>query len=47
MSSYHAGGANVLMGDGSVKFVKDSTNNNVIWALGSIAQGEVVDAGSY
>ncbi len=47
MSSYHSGGANVLMGDGSVKFLKNSTSNNVVWALGSINQGEVIDASSY
>jgi prepilin-type processing-associated H-X9-DG protein len=47
MASYHPGGANTLMGDGSVKFIRDSTSNNVIWALGSIAQGEVIDASSY
>ena len=32
MSSYHSGGANILMGDGSVKFLKNSTANNVVWA---------------
>ena len=47
LSSYHSGGCNVLMADGSVKFLKDSTSNNVIWALGSRAQGEVIDANSY
>jgi prepilin-type N-terminal cleavage/methylation domain-containing protein/prepilin-type processing-associated H-X9-DG protein len=47
LSSYHPGGANILMGDGSVKFLKDSTNQVTLWALGSRAQGEVVDASSY
>jgi prepilin-type N-terminal cleavage/methylation domain-containing protein/prepilin-type processing-associated H-X9-DG protein len=46
-SSYHPGGANALMADGSVRFLKDSTNLLTIWSLGSRAQGEVVDAGSY
>jgi hypothetical protein len=33
--------------DGSVRFIKNSTSNNVMWALGSINQGEVIDASSY
>jgi prepilin-type processing-associated H-X9-DG protein len=47
MSSRHPGGANVLMADGSVRFLKDSTNQYTVWALGSRAQGEVIDASSY
>jgi prepilin-type N-terminal cleavage/methylation domain-containing protein/prepilin-type processing-associated H-X9-DG protein len=47
MSSYHSGGCNVLMCDGSVKFLKDSTNINTVWALGSIAGGEIVSADQY
>jgi prepilin-type processing-associated H-X9-DG protein len=47
MASYHPGGANTLMGDGSVKFFKNSLANTVLWALGSRAQGEVIDASSY
>jgi prepilin-type N-terminal cleavage/methylation domain-containing protein/prepilin-type processing-associated H-X9-DG protein len=47
MSSRHPGGANVLMCDGSVKFLKDSTSMQIVWALGSIAQGEVVSSDSY
>jgi prepilin-type N-terminal cleavage/methylation domain-containing protein/prepilin-type processing-associated H-X9-DG protein len=47
MSSYHPGGANVLLADGSVKFLKNSTANNIVWALGSRAQGEVVSSDSY
>jgi prepilin-type processing-associated H-X9-DG protein len=47
LSSYHPGGANVLLADGSVRFLKDSTNLMTVWALGSRAQGEVVDASSY
>jgi prepilin-type N-terminal cleavage/methylation domain-containing protein/prepilin-type processing-associated H-X9-DG protein len=47
MASYHAGGANTLMGDGSVRFLKNSLANTVLWALGSRAQGEVIDASSY
>jgi prepilin-type N-terminal cleavage/methylation domain-containing protein/prepilin-type processing-associated H-X9-DG protein len=47
LSSYHPGGANVMMADGSVKFLKNSTARPTIWALGSRAQGEVIDASSY
>jgi prepilin-type N-terminal cleavage/methylation domain-containing protein/prepilin-type processing-associated H-X9-DG protein len=47
LSSFHPGGCDILMCDGSVKFLKDSTNNNVVWALGSRAQGEIIDASSY
>ncbi len=47
LSSFHPGGANVLMCDGSVRFLKDSTNLNTLWAIGSRNQGEVVSADSY
>jgi prepilin-type N-terminal cleavage/methylation domain-containing protein/prepilin-type processing-associated H-X9-DG protein len=47
MTSYHPGGANVLMCDGSVRFLEDGTNQSTVWALGSRAQGEVSDANSY
>jgi prepilin-type N-terminal cleavage/methylation domain-containing protein/prepilin-type processing-associated H-X9-DG protein len=47
LSSRHSGGANVLMADGSVRFLKDSTSLPVVWALGSRAQGEIVSADGY
>jgi prepilin-type N-terminal cleavage/methylation domain-containing protein/prepilin-type processing-associated H-X9-DG protein len=47
LSSYHPGGANVVFLDGSVKFLKDSTSQQTLWALGSIAQGEVLSSDSY
>ncbi|MBX6314093.1 MAG: DUF1559 domain-containing protein [Isosphaeraceae bacterium] len=47
LSSYHPGGANVLMADGSVRFLKDSTNLQTVWALGSRNGGEVLSADSY
>jgi prepilin-type N-terminal cleavage/methylation domain-containing protein/prepilin-type processing-associated H-X9-DG protein len=46
-SSHHAGGVNVLMADGSVKFIKDSISAPAWWALGSKDGGEVVSADSY
>ena len=46
-ASYHSGGANVLLADGSVKFLKSSIAMNVYWSLGSRAGGEVIDASSY
>jgi prepilin-type N-terminal cleavage/methylation domain-containing protein/prepilin-type processing-associated H-X9-DG protein len=47
MSSFHPGGANVVMCDGSVKFLKNTTSNPVIWSLGSINQGEIISSDSY
>jgi prepilin-type processing-associated H-X9-DG protein len=45
--SKHPGGVNSLMGDGSVKFMKN-TINPVTWiALGSISSGEVISADQY
>ncbi len=46
-SSYHPGGVNALMSDGSVRFVKDSTNAVTWRALGTIAGGEVISSDSY
>jgi prepilin-type N-terminal cleavage/methylation domain-containing protein/prepilin-type processing-associated H-X9-DG protein len=46
-SSNHSGGVNVLMTDGSVKFIKDSIAQNTWWSLGTRAGGEVVDAAAY
>jgi prepilin-type N-terminal cleavage/methylation domain-containing protein/prepilin-type processing-associated H-X9-DG protein len=47
LSSFHPGGANVLMADGSVRFLKDSTSMLVIWCLGSRSQREIVSSDSY
>jgi len=47
LSSFHSGGCNVVMGDGSVRFLKDSTNLLTLWALGSRAQGEVISSDAY
>jgi len=45
--SRHPGGVNSLFADGSVKFVKNSINQNTWWALGSKNGGEVVSADAY
>jgi prepilin-type N-terminal cleavage/methylation domain-containing protein/prepilin-type processing-associated H-X9-DG protein len=47
MSSYHPGGANVALADGSVRFLKSSTSWQVMWSLGSRAGGEVLSADQY
>jgi prepilin-type N-terminal cleavage/methylation domain-containing protein/prepilin-type processing-associated H-X9-DG protein len=47
LASYHPGGANVVMLDGSVRFLKNTISMPTLWALGSIAQGEVISADSY
>jgi prepilin-type N-terminal cleavage/methylation domain-containing protein/prepilin-type processing-associated H-X9-DG protein len=46
-TSNHSGGVNVLLGDGSVKFIKSSIANTVWWALGTKANGEVISSDSY
>jgi len=45
--SLHPGGANVLMGDGSVRFVKQSINLLTWQAMSSRAVGEVISGDSY
>src|SRR5262249_54873602 len=45
--SWHPGGVNVTMGDGSVKFIKDSINMKTWMALGTRAGGEVISSDSY
>jgi prepilin-type processing-associated H-X9-DG protein len=46
-SSRHPGGVNVLFGDGSTRFIKDSIARETWWALGIKANGEVVSADAY
>jgi prepilin-type processing-associated H-X9-DG protein len=45
--SFHSGGVNIGMADGSVKFIKDSVNYVTWWALGSRNQGEVISSDAY
>jgi prepilin-type N-terminal cleavage/methylation domain-containing protein/prepilin-type processing-associated H-X9-DG protein len=47
MSSNHPGGANILMADGSVRFLKNSVSQLTVWALGSRSQGEIISSDSY
>jgi prepilin-type N-terminal cleavage/methylation domain-containing protein/prepilin-type processing-associated H-X9-DG protein len=46
-SSRHPGGVNVMMGDGSVKFIKSSVSLPTWRALGTRAGGEIVSSDAY
>jgi len=45
--SYHPGGVNALLADGSVRFVKETIEGRIWRALGSVAGGEVISADAY
>ena len=45
--SYHPGGVNALMADGSVRFLKNTVAINIYWALGTRANNEVISGDSY
>jgi prepilin-type processing-associated H-X9-DG protein len=45
--SNHPGGVNVMLADGSVRFVKDTINPQTWMALGTKSNGEVVTSDSY
>jgi len=45
--SRHPGGVNVVLGDGSVRFIKNSVSQAIWIALNTIANGEVLSADSY
>jgi len=47
LSSFHPGGGNIAFADGSVRFLKSTTANRTVWALGSANGGETVSADSY
>src|SRR5262249_32941033 len=46
-SSRHPGGVNLLLGDGSVRFIKDSIHVAIWRALGTRSGGEVISADSF
>jgi len=46
-SSFHSGGVNVGMLDGSVRFMKDSVAQTVWWGVATKAGGEVIDAAAF
>jgi prepilin-type N-terminal cleavage/methylation domain-containing protein/prepilin-type processing-associated H-X9-DG protein len=45
--SYHPGGVNVLMGDGTVRFVKSTVAGATWRALGTVAGGEVISSDAF
>ena len=45
--SFHAGGVNALLCDGSVRFIKSSVNGDTWRALGTFNGGEVISADAY
>jgi prepilin-type processing-associated H-X9-DG protein len=45
--SFHPGGVNVLMGDGSVRFLKDSVSPVTLRGLVTAQGGEVISSDSY
>jgi prepilin-type N-terminal cleavage/methylation domain-containing protein/prepilin-type processing-associated H-X9-DG protein len=46
-NSNHPGGCNVLMADGSVRFIKSTISWQTWWSLGTKAGAEVISADSY
>jgi prepilin-type N-terminal cleavage/methylation domain-containing protein/prepilin-type processing-associated H-X9-DG protein len=46
-TSNHSGGANFLLADGSVKFIKSSISLSTYWAIGTKGNGEVVSSDAY
>ena len=45
--SRHPGGVNTLMGDGSVRFVKETVSHPIWIGLSTIGNGEILSADSY
>jgi len=47
LASRHPGGANALLADGSVRFLKNSINMTTMWALGSRNAGEIISSDAF
>ncbi len=45
--SYHPGGVNILMGDGSVRWVKNTISGMIWRGLGTVAGGEIVSGDAF
>jgi prepilin-type processing-associated H-X9-DG protein len=46
-TSFHPGGVNVGMCDGSVRFIKEVVNLNTWWAVGTRASNEAIDSNKF
>ncbi|MDG3005342.1 DUF1559 domain-containing protein [Paludisphaera mucosa] len=46
-SSKHSGGVNMLMGDGSVRFIKNSISPYTWWSAATMAGGEIISADAF
>jgi len=47
MGSKHAGGMNMLFGDGSVRYIKNSISGPTWWAINTIGSGEIISSDSF
>jgi prepilin-type N-terminal cleavage/methylation domain-containing protein/prepilin-type processing-associated H-X9-DG protein len=47
VSSNHSGGANILMTDGSVRFLKSTVAQQIYWSIGTRANNETVSGDAY
>jgi prepilin-type N-terminal cleavage/methylation domain-containing protein/prepilin-type processing-associated H-X9-DG protein len=47
LSSYHPGGGNIAMADGSVRFLKSTAGMNIVQGLGTKAGGEVISSDQF
>jgi len=45
--SLHPGGCNILMGDGSVRFLKETTNLTTLFKLTLISDGGIISSDSF